>query len=107
MAKVINFKHLSSEEQSVLVKGISTLNNSGAEWWNDNEFIELYKEWLGVTGGRFREGGFEQLRTAIAMYRKHVPMTYKQESTEDVPTAHDLLTKAQRVRRTMVGAAYE
>ena len=107
MAKVINFKTLTEAEQKVLVKGIPTLNNGGQEWWDNNEFIELYKEWLGVTGGRFREGGFEQLRLAIAMYRKHIPLTYKQEQNKPHNAAQDLLTKAQQVRQTMVGAAYD
>ena len=44
MAKVINFKSLTDTEQKVLVKGISTLNSHGEEWWDNNEFIELYKE---------------------------------------------------------------
>ena len=108
MAKVINFKSLSEAEQKVLIKGIPTLNYGGDDWWDNNEFIELYKEWIGVTGGRFREGGFEQLRLAISMYRKHIPLTYKQNTnTPHNTTAHDLLTKAQRVRKNMVGAAYD
>ena len=108
MAKVINFKSLTDTEQKVLVKGISTLNSHGEEWWDNNEFIELYKEWLGATGGRFREGGFEQLRLAIAMYRKHVPLTYKHQSNKPRNIAAlDLIRKAQHVRQTMVGSAYE
>ena len=108
MAKVINFRNLTTDERSVLAKAVPTLQTAGENFWDNNEFFELYKEWLGATNGRFRDGGMEQFRLAVSMFRKHIPITYKQG--DPIPmAAHpgDLITKAQRVRRKMVGACYD
>lgn len=108
MAEPINFRLLTEDERSVLVKAIPTLHTTQQYYWDDNQFFELYKEWLGVTNGRFQKGGMEQFRLAVSMFRKHIPITYKQGDSAPMPThTGDLITKAQRVRRKMVGAAYE
>jgi|SRR6056300_918734 len=82
MAKPINLKHLTEEERGILVKGIKFLRKEGSYWWDDDDFKQLYNDWLTETGSEYEEGGFEQFRLAIHQMRKTMPNTFKKDDPQ-------------------------
>jgi hypothetical protein len=82
MTKPINLKHLTEEERGILVKGIKFLRREGSYWWDDEEFKQLYRDWLTETDNEYEEGGFERFRLAIHQMRKTMPNTFKKDEPQ-------------------------
>ena len=76
---MIELKDLSEEARGILKKAIPYYSQK--DFYQNEKYLELYKDFLGATNTTSNPYSFNEFNTAILRYKRWIPLTYK--STND------------------------